>query len=66
MKIFQYAVILNPTEKEAEEGIQAKLIVEVKTVLAADQNGAVVLAGRDIPAEYLDKLNRLEVAVRPF
>ena len=66
MKLFQYAVMLHPTEEGKKTGDTSKIIVEVKTVLAVDQNGAVILAGRDIPSEFLDKLDRVEVAVRPF
>lgn len=66
MKIFQYAVILHPTDKEEEEGKTSLLVVPVQTTLAKDQNGAVIQAGRSIPPEYMDRLDRLEVAVRPF
>ena len=66
MKIFQFAVLLHPTSKEREEGKSSELIVPVTTVVAPDQNGATLQAGRAIPSNYLDKLDRLEVAVRPF
>lgn len=66
MKIFQFAILLHPTSKEREEGKSSELIVPVTTVVAPDQNGATLQAGRAIPANYLDKLDRLEVAVRPF
>lgn len=66
MKIFQYAVILHPTEKEEEEGQNSLLVVDLKTVLAKDEKGAFIRAGREIPEEYLDRLDRIEVAVRPF
>jgi hypothetical protein len=46
-----------------EEG---RLIVQPTTVLAADENQATLLAGRSIPDEYMDKLDRLTLAVRPF
>ena len=65
-KLFQYAVILHPSDDEVSEGKGSELVVELKTVLAMDDKQAAVLAGRDIPEQHLDKLNRLEVAVRPF
>ena len=43
MKLFQYAVMLHPTEEGKKTGDTSKIIVEVKTVLAVDQNGAVIL-----------------------
>lgn len=66
MKVYQYAVLLHPTEKEKKDGVRSKLLVEVTSVLAADDKGAMVIAARAIPAEYIDRLDRIEVAVRPF
>ena len=66
MKLFQFAILLHPTHDEAEAGGISKLLVEITTVLAKDSNSAVMLAGRAIPVEALDKLDRVEVAVRPF
>lgn len=66
MKLFQYAVILHPTEDEKKAGKSATLVLGVQTVLAQDQNAAVIQAARAIPQEQMDKLERLEVAVRPF
>ena len=66
MKLFQFAVLLHPSEEEKKAGKQSQIIVEVRTVLAQDQNAAVIQAARQIPEEYMDRLSRLEVAVRPF
>ena len=67
MKLFQYAVIFHPKKEiENKPADKAKLIVEPKTVLAADLNSATLLAARDIPQDYADKLDQCEVAVRPF
>ncbi len=66
MKLFQYAVILHPTEDEKKAGKSSTLILGVQTVLAQDQNAVVIQAARAIPQEQMDKLERLEVAVRPF
>lgn len=65
-KLYQYAVILHPTEKEKEDGKSSQLVVDVKTILASDQNSAVLQAGRAIPDEFMDRLDRLEVVVRSF
>lgn len=66
MAIFEYAVILHPTKKDKEDGAQSKIILPPTHCLANDQNAAVVLASRAIPDEHIDKLDRIEVAVRPF
>uniref|UniRef100_A0A6H1Z9B2 Uncharacterized protein n=1 Tax=viral metagenome TaxID=1070528 RepID=A0A6H1Z9B2_9ZZZZ len=65
-KVFQFVVVIHPTDKEAEEGGSSKVIVPVTAVIANDQNSATLQAGRAIPEEYLSKLDRIEVAVRPF
>jgi hypothetical protein len=66
VKIYQYAVILHPSEKEKKDGKKSELIVDLRSVLAADDKAAMVLAARAIPEEYIAKLDRIEVAIRPF
>ena len=66
MKIYQYAVMLHPTEDDKKAGKTSLIIVPVTTVIAQNDQAAILLAGRAIPEEYLDKLDRSEVAIRPF
>lgn len=70
MKLYEYAVIFNPrsTKEQEDRGDKAKslLIVDVKRVLSNSDKEAMMLAARDIPAEYTDKLDRVEIALRPF
>lgn len=69
-KIFEYAIIHHPiaTKDQVEAGEKPKsvLLVDVKRVLAGSDKEAAMLAARDIPAEYTDKLDRVEIALRPF
>ncbi len=65
-KLFQYAAIWEPTTEQAKTGEKAKLIVDPKTVLCADDKSAMVLAARDIPESYLNQLDQVQVVVRPF
>lgn len=65
-RLYQYAAILHPTEDEAKAGKGAELIVPVTTVLAPNDGAAQVMAARAIPEQHLDKLARVEVALRPF
>jgi hypothetical protein len=70
MKLYEYAVIFNPLptkdEKERGEKPKSKLIVDVTRVLSNDDKEAMMLAARAIPADYTDKLDRVEIALRPF
>lgn len=70
MKLYEYAVIYNPlaTKEQQERGEKPKseLIVDVKRVLSNSEKEAMMLAARDIPDTYTDKLDRVEIALRPF
>ena len=66
-KLFQYAIIWHPTEKEAkDDGKKSKVIVEPKIILAQDANSAALSAAMEIPAEYKETLEQVEIAMRPF
>jgi hypothetical protein len=70
MKLYEYAVIYNPlpTKEQVERGEKPKseLIVDVKRVLSNDEKEAAMLAARAIPETYTDRLDRVEIALRPF
>lgn len=66
MKAYQFLLILNPTDEERKSGKEAEIIKDVTTILAPDDKAAAMLAGRAIPNEHLDKIARIEVALRPF
>ncbi|MBM3136414.1 MAG: hypothetical protein FJZ89_14265 [Chloroflexi bacterium] len=67
MKLFQYAILWHPTEKQIEdENLQSQLIVDITTVLAIDEKRALLIAARAIPEKYLTQLAQVEVALRPF
>lgn len=66
-KLFEYVIILHPTEEEQKAGKQAELVNGgVSHVLANDERSAVLMAGRHIPEGLLPQIDRMEVAVRPF
>jgi len=67
MRLFEYAVILEEKlNKDGEVVEEAEIVTEPTTVLADDQEQASLLAGRSIPEEYMAKIKRLTVVVRPF
>ena len=66
-KLFQYAILWHPNEKQVkDEGLKSKVLVEPKTIMAADQNGALMAAAMDIPADKKSELDQIEIAMRPF
>jgi hypothetical protein len=66
-KLFQYAILWHPTEKQSkEEGLKSKLIIEPTTIMAPEQTAAMMSAAMSIPPEYKDQLDQIEIAMRPF
>ena len=66
-KLFQYAIIWHPTEKQVkDDGAKSKLVKELSTILASDDKSVLMSAAMDIPAEYKDQLDQVEIVVRPF
>ncbi len=66
MKLFEYAVIFHPNKDERKDGRIDEILIQPKSVLANDDKQAFMKAVREIPEDYSDKLDRIEVAVRPF
>lgn len=64
--IFEVAILLHPTEDESKNGVSSMLLVRPKHILATNQHEATLLAAREIPDDYLERLDRIDVAVRPF
>jgi len=65
-KLFQYAIIYHPTKDEEKEGKKSLLVSDIRTILASDEKTALILISREIPAEYLDRLERLDIAIKSF
>lgn len=66
-RMFQYAIIWHPTEKQTkEESLKPKVIVEPKTILSATQENATMAAAMEIPTEYKNQLDQVEIVIRPF
>lgn len=70
MKLFEFALIYRPRltkdEKDRGETAKATLIGDITRIMALDEKAALMLAARAIPADYADKLELVEIALRPF
>lgn len=66
MKLFEYAILLHPKEEKEKETGKTIVVSNPKTILAKDDKQAAMLIAREIPADYIDKLDQVEVIVRPF
>ena len=66
-KLFQYAILWHPTEKQAkEDGAKSKVLKDLSTILATDLEMVKMAAIMELAAEYKDQLDQIELAVRPF
>ena len=66
-QLFQFAVIWHPTEKQIkDDGLKSKVIVEPKTILAADEGAVKMHAAMSIDQQYRDQLDQIDIAVAPF
>jgi hypothetical protein len=69
-KLYEYAVIFHPKSKKDKDGNEqskkSQLLGEVKRVLAESEQEVSILAARSIPETHLDKLEEIEIVVRPF
>jgi hypothetical protein len=66
VKLYQFVIFFIPTEKEEEEGLSTKILVDVTNVLACSDQEVLIKASRTIPEEYLTKLSQVNIVVRPF
>ena len=64
------AVLYHPKAKKDaagnEERVKSTILTDVTHVLASSTEEVSILASRTIPDEYLDKLDMVEIVVRPF
>jgi len=65
-RLFQYAIIWHPTKDEAKTGTKSLLIKGIETVLATDDRSLLIIASREIPANYLNQLEQIEIVIRSF
>ncbi|MHC5012124.1 MAG: hypothetical protein ACYTG6_14450 [Planctomycetota bacterium] len=66
MKLYEFAILYIPDAKAKKDGERPKILVEPQYVLAPDDHSAGLLAGRQIPEAFLDRLDQVQVPVRPF
>ncbi len=60
-------MIYHPKRKSKDDPqAKSELIVDVQRSICSSQDEALILASRQIPEDYLDKLEQVEIAVRPF
>ena len=70
-KLFDYAILYHPKEKknaagEVIEEKKSEIVCQPTTVLAASEQEVAMMAARAIPENLTDKLEQVEIVIRPF
>lgn len=69
-KLFEYAIIHHPKVVKDAQGNETQgsdtLLQAPKHVLANGDKEVAMRAAREIPEAYLEKLEEVEICVRPF
>ncbi len=66
MKLYEFVALYHPKKEKGKDRQKSKLIVDVQRVIADTEDEVKIIAARAIPDEYTNKLDRVELAVRPF
>lgn len=67
VKLFQYAIIWTPTEKQVkEEGKKPEVLVPITSILVSDQNTALMTAAMAIPEGKRLEIDQIDIVIRPF
>ena len=64
--IYQFVIFYIPTPEEIKKGSKPYILAGPTTILSSDTSSATILAARQIPEKYIEKLENVEIAVRPF
>ena len=64
-QLFQYAVILHERDKDGVY-VDSKIIIEPTTVLAKSEKDLVFKITREIPEEYAEDPDNVQILVRNF
>jgi hypothetical protein len=63
--LFQYAVVLHEYDND-KKYVDSKVIIETKTVLAKSEKDLVFKITREIPEEYAENPDNVQIYVRNF
>ena len=66
-RLFEYAVLVHPTEDEAKEGGKTELLKQ-ETILGSNEQAIIMGIAQDLPKELASKIatGLVDIAVRPF
>lgn len=66
MKLYEYAVLWHPNKKEEEDGKRTEMLIAPTVTLSQDEKSVGMKAAMSIPPQYQDKLDQIDILIRPF
>lgn len=63
--LFEYAVLWHKTDEKGKV-VETKIIIEPKTALSDTEKGLAFKVTREIPEEYAESADNIEIIIRPF
>ena len=64
-RLFEYAVLYHPKAKKNQE-VESEIVLFPTIVLASDEKEVFMRVARELPDEFMSKLDRVEILTRPF
>jgi hypothetical protein len=65
--LYEYVVVWHPTEDEHDEkGLRSKIVIPMANMLADTEKAVFMNVVKKLPEEYNDKLDQLDIIIRPF
>lgn len=69
-QLFEYAIAYIPKETRDAQGNdttpKGELIKDATRILAKSDKEVAIIAAREVPEKYLDKVDEVQIKVRPF
>ena len=66
LKLFEYCALHQPSEEARKNGAKTTIVLPPQHILAKSEQHAQTLVCRMIPKEYEDRIDEVELAIRPF
>jgi len=63
---YQYVIILRASKEERKDGKKDEIIQDLKSVMAKSEQVVGMMAVREIPEAFTDKLEQIDIVIRPF
>lgn len=66
MKLYEWAIIFEGHKDKNDDWKERPVLLKMDTTLCESEEQAQIVAARSIPETYLERLDRITIAVRPF